>query len=115
MVHHVHLSFSCSSFAGISDHKPIILSCNKEHSNGYMKPKKSFKWSKRICNVKCTDILSNNYFSSLANELETSYEETSANDMVEKFIDTSYSIAKKNQSFYTNGTLRNRSFTAHIT
>eukprot|EP00833_Pecoramyces_ruminatium_P002775 jgi/Orpsp1_1/1176807/evm.model.c7180000059111.1 len=99
MAPHVHLSSSCTSFTGISDHKPIILSCNKELSKGFMKPKKSLKWSKPICKTKCTDILSHNYFSILANELESSYEESSADDMVKKFINTSYSIGKKIKAF----------------
>ena len=58
----------------------------------YENLKKSFKWSKHICNTKYTNILTHNYFSILANELEFSYEEISAYDIVKKFIDTYYKI-----------------------
>jgi len=42
MISHVHLSSSCSFANDISDHYPIFLFCNKNLSDGFNKPKKTF-------------------------------------------------------------------------
>ena len=42
MIPHVHLSSACSFANGTSDHYPIFLSCNKNLSDGFNKPKKNF-------------------------------------------------------------------------
>ena len=63
------------------------------------KPKKTFKWSKHICNTQNTNILSHNYFSVLANNLESKFNETSADDMVKEFINTSISVGKEIKVF----------------
>ena len=63
-------------------------------SDGFMKPKKYFKWSRHICNTKCSDIISHNYFSILANELESNENSLSADEMVDKILDTTNSIGK---------------------
>ncbi|KAG4088716.1 hypothetical protein H8356DRAFT_1432600 [Neocallimastix lanati (nom. inval.)] len=60
---HVYLSSVCTSLNGNSDHKPINL---------------------HIYNTKCDDIISHNYFSALANDLESISKDTSANEMAEK-------------------------------
>jgi len=67
------ISSVCTSFYGISDHKPIILSCNKVLSDGFIRPAKVSKWSTHICKTKNSDILSHNYFSILANDLDSHY------------------------------------------
>ena len=76
----------CPSFHDISDHKPLFVSCYKDSSDGFMKPKKYFKWPRHICNTKSSDILSHNYLSILANELESNENSLSAEEMVDKFF-----------------------------
>jgi len=100
----------------ISDHKPLLVSCHKNSSDGFMKPKKYFKWSRHICNTKRSDILSHNYFPILANELEY--------DMVDKFLDTTNSIGKeikaivpanlKGTAFHCPQYIKNLSHEKHI-
>jgi hypothetical protein len=99
MISHVHLSFACSFANDISNHYPIFLSCNKNLSDGFNKPKKTFKWSKHICNTQNINILSHNYFSVLANNLEFIFNETSTDDMVKEFISTSISVGKEIKDF----------------
>jgi len=99
MIPHVHLSFACSFANDISDHYPIFLSCNKNLSNGFNKPKKIFKWFKHICNTQNTNILSHNYFSVLASNLESKFGETSVDDIVKEFINTSISVGKEIKAF----------------
>ena len=65
------------------------------------KPKKTFKWSKHICNTQNTNILSHNYFSVLANNLESNFDETSADDMIKEFINISIRVGKEIKSFYS--------------
>ncbi len=96
---HVHLSSACSFINGISDHNPIFLSCINNFSDEFIKPKKSSKWSKHICNTQNTNILSHNYFSVLANNLESKYDEISADDMVKEFINTANNIGKEIKVF----------------
>jgi len=95
MIPHVHLSSACSFVNDISDHYPIFLSCNKNLSDGFNKPKKTIKWSKHICSTQNTNILSHNYFSVLVNNFESKFDETSADDMVKEFINTSISVSKE--------------------
>ena len=64
------------------------------------KPKKTFKWSKHICNTQNTNILSHNYFSVLANNLESKFDETSADDMVKEFINSLISVGKEIKAFF---------------
>jgi len=95
MEEHINLYSTCPYFYDISDHhKPIILSCKKNSSDGFIKPKKVFKWSKHLCNTKSSNIYSNNYFSVLENELSANGTYMSADDMVQKFFDTSTAIGK---------------------
>jgi len=49
---HFNKTSVCTSFYGISDHKPIILSCNKVLSDGFIRPAKVSKWSTHICKTK---------------------------------------------------------------
>jgi len=99
MIPHVHLSSACSFANDISDHYPIFLSCNKNFSVGFNKSKKNFKWSKHICNTQNTNILSHNYFSVLTSNLESIFDETSADDMVKEFINTSINVSKEIKTF----------------
>jgi len=94
MKEHINMTSICSYFHDISDHRHIILSCKKYSSDNFKKPSKIFKWSKRLCNTKCSSILSHNYFSVLADELSANQNNLSAEDMFKKFIDTSNSIGK---------------------
>jgi len=90
MIPHIHLS-SARSFANdISDHYLIFLFCNKNFSDGFNKPKKTFKWSKHIYNIQNKNILSH-----LTSNLESKFDETSADDMVKEFINTSISAVKE--------------------
>ena len=66
------------------NHYPIFLSCNKNLLDGFNKPKKTFQWSNHICNTLIINILSHNYFSVLASNLESKFDETSADDMVKR-------------------------------
>ncbi|OUM58039.1 hypothetical protein PIROE2DRAFT_16799 [Piromyces sp. E2] len=81
-------------FFGISDHKPILFPCNKSFSDDFNKSDKASKWSTHICNTKRSSILSHNYFSVLADELETKSNILTADDMVDKFLNTSEKIGK---------------------
>ena len=91
---HINKTSVCSSFFDISDHKPILVSCHNDSNDGFQKPRKTFKWSRHICNTKSTNILSHNLFSVLADELE-SQNNLSADDMVHKFIETSNTVGKE--------------------
>jgi len=91
---HFNKTSVCTSFYGISDHKPILLSCNKVLSDGFIRPAKVSKWSTHICKTKNSDILSHNYFSILANDLDSHYNSLTADEMVEKFINTANNIGK---------------------
>jgi len=79
-------------FYGISDPKPILLSCNKVLSEGFIRPAKVSKWSTHICKTKNSDILSHNYFSIFTNNLESHYNLLTADEMGEKFINTANNI-----------------------
>jgi exonuclease III len=96
---HFNKTSVCTSFYGISDHKPIILSCNKVLSDGFIRPAKVSKWSTHICKTKNSDILSHNYFSILANDLDSHYNSLTADEMVEKFINTANNIGKDIKAF----------------
>eukprot|EP00833_Pecoramyces_ruminatium_P001771 jgi/Orpsp1_1/1175803/evm.model.c7180000055260.1 len=86
---HINKTSVCTSFHGISDHKPILLSCYKILSDGFMKPAKVSKWSTHICKTKNSDILSHNYFSVLADDLDTHYNTLTADeDDIKAFIPT---------------------------
>jgi len=51
----------CNLFFGISDHKPIIVSCKKDLSNVFVSSLKTSRWSnKHICNTKSREILTHN-------------------------------------------------------
>ena len=95
MSDHVNIITSCNSFQDISDHNPLLFSCKKNHSDGFIKPKKVFKWSRHMCNTKCSDILSHNRFAILAEELSSNNISLSADEMVNSFINTSNSIGKE--------------------
>ena len=85
--------------------KPIILSCNKVLSDGFIRPTKVSKWSTHICKTKNSDILSHNYFyyfSILANDLDSHYNSLTADEMVEKFINTANNIGKDIKAFIHN-------------
>jgi len=85
----------CDSFFGISDHKPIIVSCKKDPTDVFVPlHKKTYRWSRHICNTKSHDIISDNSFSILAEDLESNVDEVSADDMVSKFINTSLEVGK---------------------
>ena len=99
MAAHFNKTSVCTSFYGISDHKPIILSCNKVLSDGFIRPAKVSKWSTHICKTKNSDILSHNYFSILANDLDSHYNSLTADEMVEKFINTANNIGKDIKAF----------------
>jgi len=97
---HFNKTSVCTSFYGISDHKPIILSCNKVLSDGFIRPAKVSKWSTHICKkTKNSDILSHNYFSILANDLDSHYNSPTADEMVEKFINIANNIGKVIKAF----------------
>ncbi|OUM61257.1 hypothetical protein PIROE2DRAFT_12798 [Piromyces sp. E2] len=66
MADHINKAAVCTSFFGISDHKPILFSCNKSFSDDFNISDKASKWSTHICNTKRSSILSHNYFSVLA-------------------------------------------------
>lgn len=99
MANHINKSSVCSSFFGISDHKPILLSCKKSFSDDFNKTETSLKWSTHICNTKKSDILSHNSFAILAEELESKSDTLSADDMIEKFLNTSEKIGKDIKAF----------------
>jgi len=61
--------------------------------------RKTFKWSNHICNTQNTNIQSHNYFSVLASNLESKFDETSADDMVKEFINTSINVGKEIKAF----------------
>ena len=77
-----------------------------------------------ICNTKSSDILSHNYFSILANELELNENSLSADGMVDKFLDTANSIGKeikaivpanlKGPAFHCPQYIKNLSHEKHI-
>jgi len=56
MSEHINKTSACSSFTDVSDHKPLLVSCTKNSNDGFQKPKKTFKWSRHICNTKRSDI-----------------------------------------------------------
>ncbi|OUM69339.1 hypothetical protein PIROE2DRAFT_2850 [Piromyces sp. E2] len=124
MSEHINKTSVCSSFNDVSDHRSILVSCKKDSSDGFMKPKKTFKWSRHICNTKCFEIISHNYFSVLANELESQENNLSADEMVDKFLETSKDIGKKikaivpsnlkGPSFYCPQYIKNLSHEKHI-
>jgi len=96
MIPHVYLSSAYSFTNDISDHYPIFISCNKNLSDGFNIPKKTFKWSKHTKN---TNILSHNYFSVLSSNLESKFDEISADNIVKKFINISISVGKIIKAF----------------
>jgi len=57
------------------------------------------KWSTHICKTKNSDILSHNYFSILANGLDSHYISLTADEMVEIFINTANNIGKDIKAF----------------
>lgn len=89
MASHFNIASACSSFHGVSDHNPIIVSCKKGSFVNFKSQSSVKKWSTHICNTKCKDILSHNYFSVLANEFESNKDIISADEIVDKFLDTS--------------------------
>ena len=93
------ISSVCTSFYGISDHKPIILSCNKVLSDGFIRPAKVSKWPTHICKTKKSDLLSHNCFSILANDLNSHYDTLMADEMVVKFINIANNIGKEIKTF----------------
>ena len=99
MAAHFNKTSVCTSFYCISDHKTILLSCNKVLSDGFIRHAKVSKWSTHICKTKNSDILSHNYFSILANDLDSHYNLLTADEMVEKFINTANNIGKDNMAF----------------
>jgi len=78
---HINKTSVCTSFYGISDHKPVLLFCNKVLSDGFIRPANVSKWSTHICKTKNSDILSHNYFSILANDLDSHYNSLTADEM----------------------------------
>jgi len=84
MIPYVHLSSAYSFANDISDHYPIFLSCNKNLSDDFNKPKKTFKWSKHICNTQNINTLSHSYFYVLASNLESIFDETSTDDIIKE-------------------------------
>jgi len=76
----------------VLDHLPFI-------SDGFIRPAKVSKWSTHICKTKNSDILSHNYFSILANDLDSHYISLTADEMVEKFINTANNIGKDIKAF----------------
>jgi len=102
MIPHVYLSSTCSFAYDISEHYLIFLSCNNNLSDSFNKPKKTFKWFKYICNTQNTSISSHNYFSILASNLESKFDETSADDMVKGFINTSINVGKEIKVFISS-------------
>jgi len=94
MSEHINKTSACSSFTDVSDHKPLLVSCIKNSNDGFQKPKKTFKWSRHICNTKRSDIFSHNYFSVLEQELNSQSLFLSSDDMVSKFIKTSNAVGK---------------------
>ena len=99
LVTHINKTSVCTSFYDIYDHKSILSSCNKVLSDGFMRPAKVSKWSTHICKTKNSDILSHNYFSILANDLDSHYNSLTADEMVEKFINTANNIGKDIKAF----------------
>lgn len=89
----------CDSFFGISDHKPIILSCKKDQSDVFVSSSKKTTWSKHICNTKTRDILTHNYFEILAEDIESHMDELSADEMINKFVETSNNVGKNIKAF----------------
>ena len=83
MATHINMTSVCTSFYGISDHKSILLSCNKVLSDGLRRPAKVSKWTTHICKTKNSDILSLNYFLILANDLDSHYNTLTADEMVD--------------------------------
>ena len=96
---HISKTSVCTSFYGISDHKPILLSCNKVLSDDFIRSAKVSEWSIYICKTKNSDILSHNYFSILANDLDSHYNLLSADEMVENFINTANNMGKDIKAF----------------
>jgi hypothetical protein len=62
--------------------------------------RKTFKWSNHICNTQNTNIQSHNYFSVLVSNLESKFDETSADDMVKEFINSLISVGKEIKAFF---------------
>jgi len=124
MSEYVNNSTAYPSFHDISDHKHLLVSCNKDSSDSFMKPKKYLKWSRHIWNTKSSDILSYIYFFILSNELETNENSLSAEDMVDMFLDTTNSIGKeikaivpanlKGPAFHCPQYIKNLSHEKHI-
>jgi len=99
MATHVNKTSVCTSFFGISDHKPIIFSCKKTLSDDFIRPTKTFKWSTHICNTKDSTIFSHNYFSVLAEDLDSHKNVLTADGMVNKFLETSTKVGKDIKAF----------------
>ena len=92
MLEFVNQSTVCSTFNDLSDHFPLILSCRKADPEGFQTPppKKTFRWSNKVCKTKCHDIFSHNLFSALAEDFSSNNDSTSS--MVNKFLDTANKI-----------------------
>ena len=88
-----------TTFYCISDHKPILLSCNKVLSDGFISPVKVSKWSTHICKTKNSAILLHNFYLILANDLDSHYNSLTSDEMVEKFINTVNNIWKDIKAF----------------
>jgi hypothetical protein len=56
--------------------------------------------SKHICDTQNANVLSHNYFSVLASNLESKFDETSADDMVKEFINSLISVGKEIKAFF---------------
>jgi len=65
----------------------------------FIRPAKVSKWSTHICKTKNLDILSYNYFSILVNDLDSYYNTLTADEIVEKFINTANNIGKDIKAF----------------
>ena len=98
MTAYFNIASTCSFLHGISDHNPIIVSCKRGSFTNNIKRNTIKKWSTHICNTKSRDILSHNYFSVLADELKQCNNST-ADEMVDKFIHTANEIGKDINAF----------------
>jgi len=98
---HINKKWVCTSFYGISDNKPILLFRNKVLSDGFMRPANVSKWSTHICKTKNSYILLHNCFSILilTNDLDSHYNTLTADEMIEKFINTTNNIGKDIKAF----------------
>jgi len=80
-------------YPSVSDHKPLMVYCKKIATDeSFLLPKKFVRWDRYKCLEQKKEICHHNKFEILREEIEN--EELSIDCVIEKFINTTNSIAK---------------------